>query len=204
MAGMSKRPSDDDVFIADPDDLEIDVDAVRPGWPKAVGIISIVWGVVGVVCNGLGIASFFLTPMFMGQIPGGAPDVLMNPAPLTLAPSVLGALASVFLIVAGAALAGRQPAARAMHLAYGAASIVLIGLSIWMQLGIQARIAEWCRQNSDTDFARQQAQGGSIGQVIGLFFAVVFLVWPIFCLIWFGVIKKRPGDMTGGVAAPAA
>lgn len=35
-----------------------------------------------------------------------------------------------------------------------------------------------------------------VGLAIGLF---IGLAWPVFCLIWFGFVKTKPEQMTGGV-----
>lgn len=48
---------------------QIDFDPEPPSWPKVIGIISIVWGSLGVICNACGL---------FGQMAG---DAFVNMAP---------------------------------------------------------------------------------------------------------------------------
>lgn len=210
MMSTGKHPHDEREFDADPEDLDADLDAVRPGWPKGVGIPSIILGALMLVCNGMGVAWFSVGQPWMmqqaidsGQMEGGVPPFMMQPMLGMTVLCVVGLLVSVLLVVAGISTVARRPAGRALHLAYGALSVVTFGVSMYMNMSMQAQTNEWIQQNPDSGFAAQAQQ--SLGPGFGLAMGVLLgLVWPVFCLIWFGLVKKRPEDMTGGVAAPAA
>ncbi|MCB9837924.1 MAG: hypothetical protein H6813_01165 [Phycisphaeraceae bacterium] len=190
----------DDVFIAEADEFDDDLDAELPKWPKVVGIISIVWGSIGVICNGLGVASSFLSPMMAGSAgEGQMPPSVTDPPMTVILASVFGVLLSIFLVVAGVMTVLRRYAGRSMHLIYAPLHLISIVVGVMMQLEIQSQNAQWAKDNPDTIFAQQQQVGGIVGLVMLGIFTVIFLIWPVFCLVWFGLKKKTHQDMTGGV-----
>lgn len=196
--------NNDDVFVAQADEFDDNLDAQLPAWPKVVGIISIVWGSIGVICNGLGVVSaLFSSTMMKGmadQMNGGMPPALTDPPAINIVAAVLGLLLSVFLIMAGAMTLLRKAQGRMMHLVYAPLHLLMIVWGVMLQLNQQSAIAEWVKNNPDADFSQtQQAGGSAIGMVIMLVITAIFLIWPVFCLVWFGAIKKRHEDMTGGV-----
>ena len=199
----SNDTTNDDVFIAEADEFDDDLDAKLPAWPKVVGIISIIWGALGLICNGFGVASAFLMPMMMGgaagQLEGGMPSVITDPPITGLIAAVLGVLLSVFLVIAGVMTVMRKADGRTAHLIYAPIHLILIVWGAMVQLGAQSEIADWVQANPDADFAKQQQMTGPIGMIMLVVFVILFLIWPVFCLVWFGAIKKTHEDMTGGV-----
>lgn len=198
----------DDVYIAPPTEQGDDWDfAEAPGWPKVVGIISIILGALGLVCGGAGIVWMAVGPgMMQGSaqnMQGGMPPVLLQMNVPVLALTAVGTAWSILLVVAGAMCAGRKPMARSLHLLWALGTVVLTIVNTKFQLDIQADIAEWIKDNPNSDFAQyaQRGGGGMVGLAIGLF---IGLAWPVFCLIWFGFVKTKPEQMTGGVIEPAA
>lgn len=195
--------TNDDVFIAEADEFDDDLDAKLPAWPKVVGVISIVWGSLSVICNGLGAISALVMPALMksatGQMQGGMPPVVTDPPITSTIAAILGLLVSVFLVIAGVMTVMRKASGRTAHLIYGMIQIILIIWGIVIQIGVQGQIADWVNQNPDADFSKSQQLGGSFGLAIAGVMAVIFLIWPIFTLVWFGAIKKTHQDMTGGV-----
>ncbi|MFG0275748.1 MAG: hypothetical protein ACF8QF_11900, partial [Phycisphaerales bacterium] len=66
------------------------------------------------------------------------------------------------------------------------------------QLQVQIQMQEWIEANPDSDFARAAGQGGGAGGMIGLAIGLIIgLAWPSFCLIWFGLVKRKPVDIVG-------
>ena len=183
----SNDTTNDDVFIAEADEFDDDLDAKLPAWPKVIGIISIVWGAIGVICNGFGVASAFLMPMMMGgaagQLEGGMPSVVTDPPITALIAAVLGVFLSAFLVIAGVMTVMRKANGRTAHLIYAPIYLILIVWNAMVQLGAQ----------------KQQRMTGPIGMIMLVVFVILFLIWPVFCLVWFGAIKKTHDDMTGGV-----
>lgn len=162
-----------------------------PTWPKVVGIISIVWGSLGLVCGGCGL----LSPIFVGMVMKGSgqelpPAMLAQPPQMVL--MVLGLLLAVFLIIAGVTIINRKPSGFAMHLGYSLIAIPLTLLSVYFSWKQQGDLAQWAAANPDNPMAKgMSSPGQQIGQVFGLAFgAVMGLGYPIFCLIWFGLVKK--------------
>lgn len=199
--------ANDDVFVADADEFDDNLDAELPAWPKVVGIISIVWGSIGVICNGLSLVGAVAGQALMGgmadSMEGGMPPAITDPPVTGLIAAVLGVLLSVFLIMAGAMTLMRKIQGRMMHLIYAPAHIILMIWGVMLQLQSQSAIADWVAANPDADFSQQQNQMGGAGQAAGMviMFVVIaiFLIWPVFNLVWFGAIKKTHEDMTGGV-----
>ncbi len=170
-----------------------------PGWPKPIGIIDIIWGVINIGCTGCGIGMQVLFSGMMNQaFPDGVPPIMQNPPILNYVAAAIGAVVAILLIVAGAVLLGRKAIARPLHLVYGVLAVLSIVLSAYIQLQVQQEIAEWVQQNPDTAFAQQQSQGGAIGALIGVIVTLLFGIWPVFCLVWFGVIKRDASEIERG------
>lgn len=183
----------------------------RPGWPKVVGILSLVFGILGVTC---GVAGVAMMPLMSGFMEGAMSANAGDTPPPPLMPEVtavgyvsygFGVLVNVLLIAAGAALLGRKPAGRTLHLAYGLLGVLAAFAGIFVQWQMQneqaARMEAWLAEYGSTEFGQQmqaqQAMSGvsnMIGLAIGM---VIALAWPLFCMIWFGVVKTRPEQMTG-------
>lgn len=167
--------------------------AERPSWPKVVGIISIVWGSLGLVCNGCGLAS----PLLMGMVPMPPGETerppSMQPSGLMLALAAFSLLWAVFLIIAGVATIQRSAAGRLMHLVYALGSVVLLGFAILVQFQQAAAMDQWVKDHASSAFAK--AHNPSF-MYVGLAISVVFgLAYPGFCLVWFGLIKKTQESM---------
>ncbi len=195
------NPESPELYVGPGADELDDLDGgERPSWPKVIGVISIVWGAIGVVCGGAGIGWQLMAGSIMGNIPGGAPPAITNPNPMALGVGALGLLWSIVLIVAGSMTVARKPAGRSAHLLWAAIAIVLSIIGMYMQVTVQAEIAQWCVDNPSSDFAKQQAAGGAFGKYIGYACGgTLGFGWPIFILAWFGLVKRKPSDISQGV-----
>ena len=193
----------DDVFVADPDAFDDDFEGELPGWTKPVGVLSIIWGSIGLICGGIGTGFAFLQPTMMSsvasQMQGGVPDFMLQINPLQVGLGIAGAIWAVLNIVAGVLTVGRNYSGRLAHLIWAAGSILLIVASAKLQLDIQGQMADWMQANPDADFTKQQQMGGPISRFIGIFLMIFFAIWPTFCLFWFGMVKRTPKDFTGGL-----
>lgn len=175
-------------------------------WPKPVGITSIVLGAFNlccVGCVGVGIAmQTIFAEQMAEQFPDGMPPQAMGVSIPMAASLALGTLVDVLLIVAGSMLLMRRPVARTLHLAYGVLGLIGFAIGVIISVQMQVEMTEWIKQNSTTKFAQQQQATGWIGQMIGWVFQIVLgFLWPVFCLIWFGLVKKKSADITQGVDA---
>jgi hypothetical protein len=194
---------DDDVFVDpsaawDGDDPFVDL----PGWPKPVGIISIAWGALGLFCGVLAVGGPALMRSFMqsaqNQMQGGLPDVLVNPPASAQAAQFSAVAWAVFLIVCGGMLIARKPVSRLLHIVYAVGAIALTVWGVYEQLQVQIQMQEWIDANPDSDFARAAGAGGGAGGMIGLAIGLVIgFAWPLFCLVWFGLVKRKPTDIVG-------
>ena len=176
-----------------PEYLDLPPDA--PGWPKVVGIFSIVFGSLGLMCNGCGGAMLFAMPALLKlseEQLGPAPDVFKPPvAQLAMVP--VGFILAIVLLVAGIMLIRRKPVARVMHLVYAVVNILLTSAGVAVGLMQLEKLAAWKAANEGDQWA---AQINMPQQYFTLAFATVIgIAYPLFLLIWFGMVKRKASDM---------
>lgn len=190
---MSDVPNDTEAHIDDPALAE------PPKWPKVIGIISIVYGGLFTLCGGCGlIAMPFMSTMMAGaaDAPGGLPPT-MTPSVATYASYAAGTFESLWLLVSGIVLVMRKPAARYCMLAWVA---MAIPTAIWgtiIAFDMKQQMAQFAADHPDSPFAK--GVGGwtdYIGPAIQL---VIGYSYPLFCLVWFGFVKKDPREYSRGV-----
>jgi len=175
-----------------------------PKWPKVVGIISIVWGGIGLLCGGAGLAMMPLGASFMGpMLEGDPPPPTMSFGPVDYAIAALGFGLAVLLIVAGVMTINRKRAGWGAHLAYAAISIPLLLFSTYNNFQKQAGLEQWAKDYPGNPYAESinntpagvQQTWSAVGGIIML---VIFLAYPLFCLVWFGLVKPKREQMIGG------
>ncbi len=176
----------------------------RPRWPKVIGIISIIWGSLGMVCGGLGLVILPFSPKLSGlALQNGEPTPYGNIPTITdYSIAAIGLCLAVLLLFAGIACVSHRPVTRRMHLAYGLLSIPVV---VWSYLNQQGKLAlnlQWAKEYPDNPLAQGfngQAPGAAIGQTVGLVVLIVLgFGIPLFYLVWFGLVKTRPEQVTGG------
>lgn len=175
----------------------------KPAWPKVIGIISIIWGALGLVCNILGTGWMFIQPSFMqsaaDQMQGGVPPQMLQLQVPLIGLMIFGVVWAIVLIVAGAMTAGRKPAGRKAHLVWAIVAMITGVVGTYVNLQYQNGITDWIRDNPSSDFAQQPGAGGGgsmIGIVLGL---VLAFAWPVFTTVWFLMVKRRDSDLAEGV-----
>lgn len=193
---------DQHTHAADFDPTAEDLFIDPPGWPKVVGICSLVFAGIGLSCVGCGVLSMVVfIPMAEGQIGEPLPTV-MQPGIVQWAMMGVGILSTILLITAGVMTITRKPMGRTLHLVWALISSCITLFNLFVQFSQQQRIAEWVEANPDSAWAAQGGQGSAM-QYIGLAIGVVIgLAWPVFCLIWFGLIKTKQHQMTGEPEQP--
>ncbi len=187
------------------DFLDDDI-APMPRWPKVVGIISIVWGSIGLICNGLGLASSFLFAGMMKsaaeQMNGGMPPQITEINPMILLMYGVGLVWTILLIVAGAVTVARKPAGRPIHLFWSISNLLIAGWGIFLSVSMQNAIAQWVRDNPTADFSQNYSpMQGMVGLALGI---VLGFAWPLFILVWFLFVKRSNADLAEGVEELAA
>ncbi len=186
----------------DPDDPSLFVEA--PRWPKAVGIVSIAWAGLGLFCGGCGLATIpFQSQMVESMLEGAPLPPSMVMGPLDWALAAIGIGLTFVLLFAGITTLGRKPVGRTLHLVYAVASLPLVAVNIWNALEKNAAMAQWAADYPNNPMAQSQSgPGAAFGAVIAVGMILFFgLLWPGFCLVWFGFVKRTPESMTGGVGA---
>jgi hypothetical protein len=171
-----------------------------PGWIKPIGIISIVLGSLGLLCNCTGVVMMPMTgkmyemiPQVQGQpIP---PEVL--PSPIHYLNAGLSVLVSALLLSAGILLLKRHNLARTLHIVYACIALPLAILGLLISLRMTAASNAWLQS------AGVPANPGqNIGQYAGLGCGVVLgTAYPIFLLIWFLALGKQVPPRTDLPAA---
>lgn len=185
--------TNDPAPIQPPDFIDLPPDP--PAWPKVIGIISIVFGSLGVMCTGCGGAMLFAMPALLKLSEeqfGPAPDVFKPPvAQFAMIP--VGLILAIVLLVAGIMLIRRKPAARAMHLVYAIINTLLNLAGVAVGIAHLQKLAAWKAANEGDQWAAQinmpqQYATMAISVAIGI-------GYPLFLLIWFGLVKRKATDM---------
>lgn len=179
--------------VQTPDFLDLPPDP--PAWPKVIGIISIVFGSLGIGCMGCSGVGLVIQPMFMGSAEaqfGPMPDVMKPPLSQIIMMPV-GALLAAMLIIAGVLLLKRVAISRLLHLVYAALNIVMSILGTITGIAQTTRMADWKSANPDSKWAEMIKPEMAMPMLIaGL---VIGLSYPLFLLVWFGAVKRKASDM---------
>ncbi len=175
-----------------------------PGWPKWIGIVTIVYATILLGCTGIGAAFAPLQGKMMEPLLDGAPmPDGMKLSGLDWAFMGLGLVFTIILLFGGIFCVMRRPVCRWMLVFYGVCSIPVSLWSYVRQLEKQESIRVWVEQYPDTQLAemmRMQQQGNAqaIGEMVGLVMILLLgVLVPLFYLIWFGFVKTKPEQYEG-------
>jgi len=173
-----------------------------PGWPKVIGIMSIIFGAISVCCGGLGlIATPFLGPIMEGQLNGAPPSPDMTPDLITIGIGVLSLLLNVVLVIAGIVLISRKASGRKLHLLYSLLFVPIVVATSWNALRVQAAKEVWAHDYPDNPIAqgvqKQIDMGIPIAEITAIVILLIALAWPLICIVWFGFVKTKHSHMTG-------
>lgn len=174
----------------------IDLPDEPPAWPKVIGIISIVFASLGVGCLGCAGAGLVMQVMFADQsaeqMGGPMPDV-MKPGIVQIASMPIGLVISLILLFAGIMLIRRKPAGRTLHLVYAVLNLISTVVSTIAGFQQLAALKNWVASNPDSKWAQMSKPDMQLG--IMILSVVIFAAYPIFLLVWFGLVKKKASDM---------
>lgn len=173
-----------------------------PAWPKVVGTISVVWAAIGLTCAGCGVLGSvapMVTPGMEAAFPDGFPPTLRNPPLIIWASHASGIVLAAYLCICGITLLLRKPIARAMFLVYGSVAILTALFGVYAGWVVQSEIAEWMQQNPNAKFSQQQQGGQAVQKLMIPLVLVIAFAWPVFCLIWFGAVKRDSQEIAKGV-----
>jgi hypothetical protein len=176
--------------------------AAKPGsgWPKTLGIITIVFGSLG----SLGGLAAFVTPIFlkqqmqpyvqMGADPAAVAAYVEKMMPYQIIMAVLTLSAGLLLLFGGLNLIKKRPVAVKLLLVW---AFCKIGIGIYSTIqGIpMAREQMEIMQSSSAFGSEGGAALGQITSVATTIGMIVSLVWiavlPVFLMVWFSRAKTR-------------
>ena len=200
--------------ITENDDLGLLDD--RPGWPKPVGVVSIIFAVLALTCGVLGTGFVFASEPIMASLMGAqlgdVPPPPQTPPPdaIFIASAVAAFALNGLLLFAGVGLLRRRYTVRKLFLAYALFGLIAAGFGVYAQMhgqlqqtkAMDAWVEEHGEKNEVTEaIAAQwegQKQAAGLTSLIGLGVGIVIgTAWPLFCGIWFGAVKAKPEKWTG-------
>lgn len=166
-------------------------------WPKVVGIISIVWGALNIGCIGCAVLG-----SFMQQSPNNQP--VPAEFKMSLAQWIvigLSAIPTILVLTGGIMLVARRRAGRPVLLTYALFSLVLTVVSAVLQYQQFQAIKAWMAANPSDELAKMMSNSGMVNFQLAMIAVgvAVSLAWPVFCLIWFGMVKTNPSEIDAGV-----
>lgn len=173
--------------------------AEPPKWPKVIGILSIIWGAIGITCLGGSFASsFFFRPMMeqvVQQQGGEGLPPNMDVGAMQYALLAVGLVLAGMLFAAGIMTLSRKPVGRMLHLVYAILAIIYTFWSSVVSIQQQNEMGVWVEANPDHPFA--QGQNPILNLVMMAAGVLVSLAWPLFCVIWFTLSERGKSDMKG-------
>jgi hypothetical protein len=189
-----------------------------PSWPKVIGIISIVLGGLGLLCQPCGLFVVVGMEAFMQQMaqfqaqagpnaagPGQA-TIPTTPMPgalkyglLSILSAAGGILGVSLLLVAGINTLRRASSGRMFHLVYAGVSSLFTILSFIGAYQYYMASDAFFKGNPSDEWTKFFAgQGGAgLALVQAGVVSVIALIYPVFIAVWFGVVKTRHEQMLG-------
>ena len=167
------------------------VELAPTNWPRTIGIVSISWATLGLSCLACGVAlQVALGPSMLPEPLRNNPPPSMRFGTLQIVQTIISLVTSSLLIAAGIQTLRRSFSGRTLHLIWAVLSVLAViygGFAGWHQ---QQEQLIWARENPDNPIAKQTLQGQPFSLAIMGFFLCFFAAWPVFCLTWFGLIKR--------------
>lgn len=128
-----------------------------PSWPKTIGIISICWGSLGLLCNGCGFAGIMMQGTFLKQAEeqfGPMPDV-MKPQPAQMGLLAFGVLWTILLLISGILLVSRKQVSITLHLVYAVGGLIMGVVGTVVGVMQNLAISNWVQNNQSEKWAQQ-------------------------------------------------
>lgn len=176
-----------------------DLDGPPPAWPKVIGLISTIWGGLGMLCGVCGMGALLMQPSLLKMAEkgmGGPPPDVMLASPAQKIVGLASLIPTALLLAGGITTLRRSASGRFTHIAYALLSVPIAAYSFWLAVQQNMALEAWIRDNSGDKWAASAKPG--LGIVIAGFFTLVGVAYALFCLVWFGPMGKKPE-----VGAPA-
>lgn len=173
----------------------------QPTWPTFIGVVGCVWGGLTLLYNGCcQVGGSLLGKVAMGAMPPEMQDQMKAQmamiGPVDIVFMLVLTCISALLLVSAILLLRRKPIAAKFHLAYGAFAVVVLLAHIGWGVYRSGQIAQMMQQNMAAS-GGNNPMGGFANMsetmmiVMTIVMGVIRLIYPVFCLIWFGVVKKN-------------
>lgn len=173
--------------------------ASAPSWPKWIGGLALAWAALGLPCTGLGAANLaFQQKMVEPKLDGAPmPEILQQTGQEWII-LVISLILGLMLLFGGIFCIVRKPVSRLMILGWG---VLSVPLSLWSYLVVinklDAQMA-WAELHPSTQFAQELEMAAGIMPIIVLVMTLIFgVIAPSVAIVWFGLIKTKPEQMTG-------
>ena len=158
-------------------------------WPTVIGIIAIIWAVLGLLGGVCGLGSLFMARSMPANFPG-APGMSMSASPMMLFGFLISLILKSCLLALGIGLIKRRPWAPQWIRTW--AVVEILGSVVGTILGYFAQQPQFAAMASQPGMQQMPPgffQGIAISSVgCGLLFAWVL---PVFVLIWFSRDKIK-------------
>ena len=171
-----------------------------PSWPTIIGVISCVWGGITLLYNGCcQLGGSLVGKAFMGAMPPEFQDQMKAQmamiGPIDIAFMLVLTLISVLLLVAAILLVRRKPIAAKFHITYGIIAVLVLLAHIAWGVYRSSQVAQMMKQNTAAAGNNPMAGFANMSEtmliVLNVVMGILRLVYPVFCLIWFGYVKKN-------------
>jgi len=180
----------------------------RPFWPIAVGVVGLLLALPSLLL----ITADFLEPVLLSglraevEAKGAPPPPTHEMTPARVGRGIVYAAANLLLVAAAIAALARLGVARGLHLAYALLGVVSAFASVWFQIHVNGQTEAWIARHGELpyDGPSERTWGGAMRDQleIGRFFVTIgfplALAWPLFCIVFFGMLKRDPGTRRNG------
>jgi hypothetical protein len=164
-------------------------------WPKAIGIINIIFGSIGFVFGLLGVLYMIFMAKILQMTMQSQPELLAQMEEIdfsimmgaqALASGVVGILWSIVLFSSGVMLLRRSRNARFTTMLWAVIRIFLAAAAVYLTLVNTPRWTEHLQELADQGNEMAASMTGRSNLVVGISMALLFgLPYPLFILIWF-------------------
>ncbi len=179
--------------------------ASLPSWPKWIGGLAVAWGGLGLPCTGMGALGLAFQKKGVESKLDGAPmpEVFLHPGQEWIIMGI--GLALTFLLLFGGIFCiARNPISRMMILGWGLLSIPMALWSYIVQSNKLDSLMAWAELHPSTQYAQELDMAGGFMQIVLLVMTLIFgVIAPSVAIVWFGLIKTKPEQMTGSVESIA-
>lgn len=168
----------------------------QPSWPTYIGVLGCVWGGLTFVWNGCcQILPTVGGKLFFNMMPPEAQEQMKAQMAMVSTIDILFmfimTFISILLLVSAILLLRRKPIAAKFHIAYGIIAVVVLLAHIAWGVSRADQVAQLMKQNAGMPNNPMANMGATMMIVMTVVMGIIRLVYPVFCLIWFGWVKKN-------------